>query len=185
MVLRRLMGDFSGGSVVKNLPSNAGNASSIPGQGTKIPCAVGATISPCAAVKESVHHNEDSMQINIFKRRRKRLTGLHTRCQFDSVHPGGSRGNSLFCLSYLLDAACIPWFMVSYFIFKVSSLAIFKCLSLIFLSLSLSLTPALLFPSYKVSNPICQKPSYWIPLNTLPTTKPVLSTPFCFSTHDK
>ena len=160
MVLRRLMGDFSGGSVVKNLPSNAGNASSIPGQGTKIPCAVGATISPCAAVKESVHHNEDSMQINIFKRRRKRLTGLHARCQFDSVHPGGSRGNSLFCLSYLLDAACIPWFMVSYFIFKVSSLAIFKCLSLIFLSLSLSLTPALLSPSYKVSNPICQKPSY-------------------------
>ena len=89
-------------------------------------------------------------QINIFKTRRKRLIGLQARCQFDSAHPGGSRWKSLFCLSYLLDAACIPWFMVSYFIFKVSSLAIFKYLSLIFLSLALSLTPALMSPSYKV-----------------------------------
>ena len=29
--------DFLGGPVVKNPPSNAGNAGSIPGQGTKIP----------------------------------------------------------------------------------------------------------------------------------------------------
>ena len=123
-------------------------------------------------------------QINSFKRR-KRLIGLQARCQFDSVHPGGSRGKSL-SLSFLSwDAACIPWFMVSFFIFKVISVAIFKCLSHIFLSLSLSLTLALLSPSYKVSNPKCQKPSYWIPLNTLPTTKPVLSISFCFSTHDK
>ena len=30
------MGDFPGGPMVKNLPCNAGNASSIPGRGTKI-----------------------------------------------------------------------------------------------------------------------------------------------------
>ena len=33
--------DFPGGPVVKSLPSNAGDAGSIPGQGTKIPYAVG------------------------------------------------------------------------------------------------------------------------------------------------
>ena len=33
--------DFPGGPVVKNLPSNAGDAGSIPGQGTKIPRAAG------------------------------------------------------------------------------------------------------------------------------------------------
>ena len=33
--------DFSGGPVVKNPPSNAGDAGSIPGRGTKIPHAVG------------------------------------------------------------------------------------------------------------------------------------------------
>ena len=32
--------DFPGGPVVKNLPSNAGDAGLIPGQGTKIPQAV-------------------------------------------------------------------------------------------------------------------------------------------------
>ena len=35
------MGDFSGGPVVKNPLSNAGDAGSIPGQGTKIPYARG------------------------------------------------------------------------------------------------------------------------------------------------
>ena len=81
-------------------------------------------------------------QINIFKRR-KRLIGLQARCQFDSVHPGGSRGKSL-SLSFLSwDAACIPWFMVSFFIFKVSSVAILSA----FLS-SFSLSPSLwLWPS--------------------------------------
>ena len=33
--------NFPGGPVVKNLPSSAGDASLIPGQGTKIPHAVG------------------------------------------------------------------------------------------------------------------------------------------------
>ena len=34
-------GDFPGGPVVKNPPSNAGDMGSIPGQGTKIPHAAG------------------------------------------------------------------------------------------------------------------------------------------------
>ena len=33
--------DFPGGIVVQNLPSNAGDSGSIPGQGTKIPHAAG------------------------------------------------------------------------------------------------------------------------------------------------
>ena len=36
-------GNFSGGPVVKNPPSNAGDVGSIPGWGTKIPCAMGKT----------------------------------------------------------------------------------------------------------------------------------------------
>ena len=35
------LGDFPGGSVVKNPPSNAGDTISIPGRGTKIPHATG------------------------------------------------------------------------------------------------------------------------------------------------
>ena len=43
--------DFPGGPVVKNLPSNAGDAGSIPGWGTKIPHAEG-HLSLCAATAE-------------------------------------------------------------------------------------------------------------------------------------
>ena len=43
--------DFPGGPVVKNLPCNAGDAGSIPGQGTKIPHAAG-QLSPCATTTE-------------------------------------------------------------------------------------------------------------------------------------
>ena len=42
--------DLPGGPVVKNLPSNAGDEGSIPGQGTKIPDAT-RQLSPCASVK--------------------------------------------------------------------------------------------------------------------------------------
>ena len=42
------MGDFPGGPVVKNLPSNAGDASSNPGWETKIPHAVGSTEPMCS-----------------------------------------------------------------------------------------------------------------------------------------
>ena len=41
-------GDFPDVPVVKNLPSNAGNEGLIPGQGTKIPLAVG-QLSPHAS----------------------------------------------------------------------------------------------------------------------------------------
>ena len=34
---KSIKGDSSGGPVVKNLPSNAGDSGSIPGQGTRIP----------------------------------------------------------------------------------------------------------------------------------------------------
>ena len=36
-MLKQLSGDFPGGPVVKNLPSNAGDVGWIPGWGTKIP----------------------------------------------------------------------------------------------------------------------------------------------------
>ena len=42
--------------VVKNPPSNAGDAGSIPGQGTKIPHAAG-QLSPHAATTEPACHN--------------------------------------------------------------------------------------------------------------------------------
>ena len=48
---RMYIWDFPGGLVVKNLPSNAGDAGSIPGGGTKIPCATG-QLSPCATTRE-------------------------------------------------------------------------------------------------------------------------------------
>ena len=44
-------GDFPGGPVVKNPPYNAGDAGSIPGQGTKIPNAAG-QLSPHATTTE-------------------------------------------------------------------------------------------------------------------------------------
>ena len=52
--------DLPGGPVVKNLTSNAGDAGSIPGQGTKIPHAVGqlsrhATTIELACLNERAH----------------------------------------------------------------------------------------------------------------------------------
>ena len=43
--------DFPGGLVVKNLPSNAGDAGSVPGRGTKFPQAMG-QLSQCTATRE-------------------------------------------------------------------------------------------------------------------------------------
>ena len=42
--------------MVKNLPSKVGDAGSIPGGGTKIPCATG-QLSPRATTTESAHLN--------------------------------------------------------------------------------------------------------------------------------
>ena len=51
------MRGFPGGLVVKNLPSNAGDPSSIPGRGTKIPHATG-QLSPHATTIELTRLNE-------------------------------------------------------------------------------------------------------------------------------
>ena len=46
--------DFPGGPVVKNLPSNAGDAGSIPGQGIKTPHSKG-QLSPQATTTKPTH----------------------------------------------------------------------------------------------------------------------------------
>ena len=56
------MRDFPAGPVVKNLPSNAGDASSIPGQGTKIPHAVG-QLSLCAVTTEPARSGAHEPQL--------------------------------------------------------------------------------------------------------------------------
>ena len=53
MPLQCKTGDFPGGSVVKNPPSNAGETGLIPGWGTKIPHAEG-QLSLCTATTEPV-----------------------------------------------------------------------------------------------------------------------------------
>ena len=50
--------DFPGGPVVKNPPSNAGDAGSIPGRGTKIPHATW-QLRPCATTTELVRHTRE------------------------------------------------------------------------------------------------------------------------------
>ena len=55
-------GDFPGGPVVKNPPSNAGDAGSIPGWGTKIPHAVG-QLSPRATTTELSRLSEGARKI--------------------------------------------------------------------------------------------------------------------------
>ena len=55
--IKEWLGDFPGGPVVKNPPSNAGDVGSIPGRGTKIPHAtghlsLGATTSELALLNE-------------------------------------------------------------------------------------------------------------------------------------
>ena len=50
------LGDFPGGLVVKNLPSNAGDVGLIPGQGTKIQHAT-EQLSPCTATTEPEYHS--------------------------------------------------------------------------------------------------------------------------------
>ena len=54
--------DFPGGPVVKHPPPNAGDASSIPGWGTKIPHATG-QLSPCTATTEPAHSAAHTPQL--------------------------------------------------------------------------------------------------------------------------
>ena len=63
LVLRNSrIGDFPGGPVTKNLPYNAGDAGSIPGQGTKIPHAAG-QLSPRATTTELAHSGPCTPQL--------------------------------------------------------------------------------------------------------------------------
>ena len=57
-----LNGDFPGGPVVKNPPSNAGDVGSIPGWGTKMPHAAG-QLSPRAATTEPAHSRAHMPQL--------------------------------------------------------------------------------------------------------------------------
>ena len=50
--LKQRLRDFPGGPVVKNLPGNAGDMGSMPGQGTEIPLASG-QLSLCTATTEA------------------------------------------------------------------------------------------------------------------------------------
>ena len=54
---RRMDGDFPRDSVVENLPSNAKDMGSIPGQRTKILHVTG-QLSPCATTGEPKHHSK-------------------------------------------------------------------------------------------------------------------------------
>ena len=49
------MGDFPDGLVVRNLPCNAGDLSSIPGQGTKTPRAAGQLGWPVVTTEPVLH----------------------------------------------------------------------------------------------------------------------------------
>ena len=71
MIVKKNKQDFPGGPVIKNLPCNAGDVGSIPGQGTKIPhaleqlslCATATEptcSAACAPQLESLHHMQRS-----------------------------------------------------------------------------------------------------------------------------
>ena len=51
--------DLPSGPVVKNLPCNAGDASSIPGRGTKIPHVSGQVSPPATTTEKFTHCNEE------------------------------------------------------------------------------------------------------------------------------
>ena len=53
--------DSPGGPIVRNPPSNAGDASSVPGQGTKIPHATRQLSLSATMGEKPACHNEDSM----------------------------------------------------------------------------------------------------------------------------
>ena len=57
--MKVMVWDFPGGPVVKNPPSNAGDAGLIPGRGTKLPHATG-QLSPRAATTEHTRPGADT-----------------------------------------------------------------------------------------------------------------------------
>ena len=71
-LLKLIYRDVSGGPVVKNLPSNAGDVGLIPGLGISIQHA-SEQQSLWATNTELVHHNEDPVQWKINKQLKKKL----------------------------------------------------------------------------------------------------------------
>ena len=57
--------DFPGGPMVKNLPSNARDVSSIPGQGTKILHAAGHIEKASMPQWKAMYHNKDPVQLPV------------------------------------------------------------------------------------------------------------------------
>ena len=63
-LIKHILGDFLGGPVVKNLPSNAGDMGLIPSLGTKIPPAMGQP-SLCATTRENCEPNKQSPVLKV------------------------------------------------------------------------------------------------------------------------
>ena len=102
--------------MVKNLPSNAGNMGSIPGQGTKVPRAEG-QLSPRVATRESQHtrRNEDPAQQkrkHSVNRKRKKESEVALLCPtlcnpMDCSLPGSS-------IHGILQARILEWAAISF-----------------------------------------------------------------------
>ena len=69
-------GDFPGGPVVKNLPSNAGDAGLIPGWGSKIPRAAG-QLSPHATTRENAMNAMQSLSTATKTRHSQKKAKIH------------------------------------------------------------------------------------------------------------
>ena len=85
---------FPGSPVIKNLPSNAGVAGSIPGRGTKIPHAVGQR-SPCSFVMQ-LRLDAAKMIINKYLKV-KNLNIIFSYHIFPKVSMLQNRKNLIFC----------------------------------------------------------------------------------------
>ena len=72
--------DFPGGSVVKNLPSNAGDAGLIPGQGTKIPHAT-RQLRPRAVTTEPIRSGALVSQLERSRTPQRKMPRAATKTQ--------------------------------------------------------------------------------------------------------
>ena len=77
------MGDFPGDTVVKTSPSNAGSACSIPGQGTKIPHALGPKNQN---IKQKQYCNKFSEDFKNDTHPKKKKKIGHRSCQSPSLY---------------------------------------------------------------------------------------------------
>ena len=94
------VGDFPGGPVVQNLPSNAGDTGSISGWGAKIPHAVG-QLSPRAATTEPARSGAHAPQLESLQASTKTQCSQINKYFFKKQHPleQGVYG-SFFGISY-------------------------------------------------------------------------------------